>query len=240
MLKVPFSQKDAAKAMGAKWDPQAKSWYAPAGLSPEDRQALLDRWGENAGDAANPGNPGSRGTVELVNALAEYTANNHGLLPGEVVVDDPARIDIPTVPVKINSVVVEWPLLRRHVAERRGGKCENPSCPSPEKPEKVLVQPLWAYDDELLTQRLEAMAALCPECYRGPGRDPVDKLSDGKVCTDAATSEALNQWIARMAPRNVPIGDPGWVPQWQIDLSLLTNAGFAVSGIHKYRLLIKE
>lgn len=31
-LNVPYSRKDEAKAMGAKWDPDKKSWYIPAGV----------------------------------------------------------------------------------------------------------------------------------------------------------------------------------------------------------------
>jgi len=29
-LNVPYAEKDAAKALGAKWDPANKQWYAPA------------------------------------------------------------------------------------------------------------------------------------------------------------------------------------------------------------------
>jgi hypothetical protein len=29
-LAVPYAQKDAAKALGAKWDPAHKKWYVPA------------------------------------------------------------------------------------------------------------------------------------------------------------------------------------------------------------------
>ena len=29
-LQVPYAQKDAAKALGARWDPAKKQWYAPA------------------------------------------------------------------------------------------------------------------------------------------------------------------------------------------------------------------
>ncbi len=29
-LQVPFAQKEAAKALGAKWDPANKKWYIPA------------------------------------------------------------------------------------------------------------------------------------------------------------------------------------------------------------------
>ena len=31
-LQVPYSQKDAAKAMGAKWDSEQKTWYVPPGV----------------------------------------------------------------------------------------------------------------------------------------------------------------------------------------------------------------
>ncbi len=31
-LKVPFSEKDQAKALGARWDAQLKHWYIPQGL----------------------------------------------------------------------------------------------------------------------------------------------------------------------------------------------------------------
>lgn len=30
-LNVPFAQKDAAKALGARWDPGMKKWYVPPG-----------------------------------------------------------------------------------------------------------------------------------------------------------------------------------------------------------------
>ena len=31
-LNVPFSQKDDAKSLGARWDPSKKKWYAPSSL----------------------------------------------------------------------------------------------------------------------------------------------------------------------------------------------------------------
>ncbi len=32
-LTVPYAEKDAAKALGAKWDAAQKKWYAPAGAN---------------------------------------------------------------------------------------------------------------------------------------------------------------------------------------------------------------
>ncbi|MBM3116607.1 DUF5710 domain-containing protein [Jeongeupia naejangsanensis] len=31
-LAVPFAEKDAAKELGARWDPAKKKWYAPQGV----------------------------------------------------------------------------------------------------------------------------------------------------------------------------------------------------------------
>ncbi|MEC4749250.1 DUF5710 domain-containing protein [Methylomicrobium sp. Wu6] len=31
-LHVPYTQKDAAKALGARWDPANKKWYVPANI----------------------------------------------------------------------------------------------------------------------------------------------------------------------------------------------------------------
>lgn len=34
-LDVPFSRKEEAKALGAKWDRTKKIWYVPSGVNPE-------------------------------------------------------------------------------------------------------------------------------------------------------------------------------------------------------------
>ena len=39
-LKVPYNEKDAAKALGARWDHRRKTWVAP-----RSEPALLFRWG---------------------------------------------------------------------------------------------------------------------------------------------------------------------------------------------------
>lgn len=39
-LNVPFSEKDQAKALGAKYDPGSKSWFCPDGINP----SKFERW----------------------------------------------------------------------------------------------------------------------------------------------------------------------------------------------------
>ncbi len=46
-LAVPYSEKDAAKSLGAKWDKDAKAWYAPPGV---DLAAGLNQWLPNGGN----------------------------------------------------------------------------------------------------------------------------------------------------------------------------------------------
>ena len=42
-LNVPYAEKEAAKALGARWDPAKKKWYAPEGLAPDEfSQWLVD------------------------------------------------------------------------------------------------------------------------------------------------------------------------------------------------------
>jgi ribonuclease HI len=41
-VKVPFAEKDEAKALGAKWDPRKKKWWFPAETTDID---VLTRWG---------------------------------------------------------------------------------------------------------------------------------------------------------------------------------------------------
>ena len=49
-LNVPFAQKDAAKALGAKWNPTKKQWYVPANLD----IALFAQWQTQSGISKSP------------------------------------------------------------------------------------------------------------------------------------------------------------------------------------------
>ena len=46
-LNVPFAEKDAAKALGAKWDAIKKSWYVPA----KGDLSLFSRWHTQTGNS---------------------------------------------------------------------------------------------------------------------------------------------------------------------------------------------
>ena len=46
-IKVPYSEKDEAKALGAKWDKQEKSWFVEPGADQKPFQKWLDPAREN-------------------------------------------------------------------------------------------------------------------------------------------------------------------------------------------------
>jgi len=49
-LNVPFAQKDAAKALGARWDAANKKWYVPANKD----ITLFEQWQAQAGTMESP------------------------------------------------------------------------------------------------------------------------------------------------------------------------------------------
>ncbi|EMF7039447.1 DUF1738 domain-containing protein [Salmonella enterica] len=54
-LAVPFAEKNEAKALGAKWDKDAKSWYAPEGV--DVATSGLARWSVNNSNVVNSSEP---------------------------------------------------------------------------------------------------------------------------------------------------------------------------------------
>jgi hypothetical protein len=55
-LNVPYAEKDAAKAVGAKWDAANKKWYAPASVD----ISLFGKWHDLALAVAPSKKPGGK------------------------------------------------------------------------------------------------------------------------------------------------------------------------------------
>jgi hypothetical protein len=54
MLKVPYAEKDKAKALGARWNAERKSWYVPDGTD----AAPFEQW-STPGDGGHKAAPGA-------------------------------------------------------------------------------------------------------------------------------------------------------------------------------------
>ena len=62
-LNVPYAQKDAAKALGARWDPANKKWYVPNGKD----LALFAQWSvdNETTDVSSPTKPATRARIAV-------------------------------------------------------------------------------------------------------------------------------------------------------------------------------
>ncbi len=140
-LAVPFAQKDEAKAAGARWDPQARSWYAPRpGMSD------LNRWTPPP-PMPNllPGEDRTFGVglfVDLVPASCWFTN------------------------VRTCVAVEDWDRLRSMVYERAGNRCEACGEDRDSRAGRYLeAHERWEYDAARSVQILRRLVCLCTPCH---------------------------------------------------------------------------
>jgi len=81
-LKVPFSEKDEAKALGARWNAEQKLWYVPQGVE----AAPFAKW---FSDSASP-----VAAKAATNSPAKNTAASTSAAPAD---DDPAKDDMDAI-----------------------------------------------------------------------------------------------------------------------------------------------
>lgn len=67
-LNVPFAEKDAAKALGARWDAANKKWYVP----PKKDIALFAQWRTQSGTMEPASTTGPRPSSPKKSALSAH------------------------------------------------------------------------------------------------------------------------------------------------------------------------
>lgn len=206
-LDVSFHEKDEAKAAGARWDPSARRWYAPAG-----RETALDRWkaGPDVPDLL-PGEDRSLGQglfVDLVPSSCWFTNVRSCVSPKD------------------------WERLRRMITNRAGQRCE--ACgAAPDHAQGIWLEAheRWVYDDTQLVQRLGRLICLCTRCHtvthfgyaqvRGLGPQALRHLMHVTGMTETQAREhidhAFDVWSARSQRT------------YELDLSILTDAGITLA-----------
>ncbi|MGZ8190731.1 MAG: DUF5710 domain-containing protein [Methylococcaceae bacterium] len=71
-LNVPFAEKDAAKALGARWDATVKKWYVPAVKD----IALFAQWQTQSITLASPSTKASKPGSHVSTTKISSSANN--------------------------------------------------------------------------------------------------------------------------------------------------------------------
>jgi hypothetical protein len=206
-LDVPYGDKDAAKAAGARWDPDARRWYDPRATTP-----ALQPW------AARPDVP------ELL--PGEDRTFGNGLFVDLV----PHSCWF----TNVRSCVTEqdWERLRRPIMRRAGHRCE--ACGAAE--DRAAGHWLDAhershYDEQAGIQSLRRLIALCKPCHLVThfGYANVTGRTDeafAHLCAVTGMTQA-QAWDHIRAAENLWIERSARV--WELDLSMLTDAGVTLA-----------
>jgi len=75
-LKVPYAQKDEAKALGARWDATIKKWYIPA----DKDIALFAKWQSDAAVAVSPATASNTSKSSAINTTNAVTIVTTGVV----------------------------------------------------------------------------------------------------------------------------------------------------------------
>jgi hypothetical protein len=202
-LDVPFSEKDEAKVLGARWDPEARNWYAPRPGMPG-----LARW-ERLPEVL-PGEDRNFGSDLFVDLIPEtsWFRNVRSAV-------DPA----------------DWHRLRTMVYGRVGQRCE--ICGSPaNKPGGTWLEAheRFSYNNATRVQALRRLICLCTHCHtathfglarlKGKSGQAMAHLEAVTGMTHAQAVEHIDQAFTLWQSRSAVT--------WTLDLSMITKAGITI------------
>lgn len=206
-LDVPFAEKDQAKALGARWDPQARRWYDPQPPSPG-----LNRW------AALPDVP------DLL------PGEDRGFGSGLFVDLIPSTCWFTNVRTCVSQK--DWERLRRMITRRAGRTCEACGAGEGRAVRRWLeAHERWAYDERTGVQALRRLICLCSSCHL------VTHFGHANVTgrTEEAFAHlcSVTGMDQHQAWAHVRAAEELWIARsrrvWELDLSVLTDAGVTLA-----------
>src|SRR5262249_1691886 len=207
-LDVPYSDKDHAKALGARWDRAARRWYAPRPGLP-----ALATWAPRPElPDIVPGQDRGFGAglfVDLIPSTSWFTNVRSAVSPRD------------------------WDRLRRMVYRRAGNRCE--ACGShPDHPAGLFMEAheRFAYDHRRGIQVLRRLNCLCTACH-GTTHFGFTSLG-GEAESEAALGHL--QFVTGMnraqAERHVRDAFALWERRsaitWRVDLSIIAALGVTI------------
>lgn len=219
-LDVPYEDKDAAKAAGARWNPQHRRWYAP-----RSEMAALQQWQARPDlPTLLPGEDRTFGSGLFVDPVPESGWFTN---------------------VRSCTDARDWDRLRRMIYDRADNACE--ACGRTRDPAQALwldAHERWAYDTAAGVQRLTRLVSLCSPCHLAThfGFAQVTGREDEAMLQ----LMYVNDWDWATARDHVDASARLWADRsrldWDLDLSMLTDAGIALAELPgaRQRRLIAE
>lgn len=206
-LDVPFSQKNVARAAGARWDADVRRWYAPHGLT-----SALQPW------APLP---------DLPDLLpGEDRQFGAGLFVDLV----PRSCWFTNARSCVNEV--DWERLRRMVVGRAAHRCEacGAATDSDGWPLSFEVHERWHYEVNQQNERIQHLRRLicmCYLCHRATHLAKAHLDGEGEQALEHLMH--VNSWSREQAQAHYAEARATWTERsasnWALDLSILTDAG---------------
>lgn len=205
-LDVPYSEKDQAKAAGARWDPAAKRWYAR-----RKGMTTLEPW-TAAPDVPDllPGEDRNLGQglfVDLVPSSCWFTNVRSCVTPRD------------------------WERVRRMITRRAGMRCEACGVGEDRTVQRWLeAHERWVYEEAARVQRLKPLICLGADCHTVTqyGYAQVRGL-EAKAFAHLVKVTGMSRAEAR---RHIDMAFTVWdvhsATTWTLDLSNLTDAGITL------------
>lgn len=215
-LHVPFEQKDDAKSMGAKWDPQKKLWYA----QDESFKNLIEKF--SALVPKQPRTTKSETYSEPIKPLV-LIGENRRFGGNELYVDIlPKGSNISIKRLLSDS---DFSRLRNLLVKRVAYRCEccSEECISSEKKYLEFCE-YFSYNFNTHVQKLERVTSLCKNCYI------TTRLTDKGVAL--AHLMDVNGLDREDAKQHIYEAFETWKTRseikWEVDLSIITNSGLTI------------
>jgi hypothetical protein len=212
-LSISYDQKDDAKAMGAKWDPEKKLWYAPDASFTK----LIETYQPLVGKEKRTNNIRKLESNEPVRNLVLIGENR--TYGGDQLFVDLLPKDS-SITLKRTLEDSEYSKLRNIVVKRVAYKCEicNTECFSKDNKYLQLCE-RFSYSIEKKIQKLERIVAMCKECFQ-----TVRLLDKGIALTRLIE---INQTDKEDAKQHIFDAYEIWKVRsnikWNVDLSIVSN-----------------
>ena len=202
-LDVAYAEKDAAKAAGARWDPDARRWYAPRpGIT------ALNPWLPVAPiPQLLPGEDRSLGSglfVDLVPSSCWFT-NARSCISDR-----------------------DWDRVRRMVLGRAEDRCEVCGASRDRDAQRWLeVHERWTFDDTANVQALRRLICLCTDCHRAThfGLAQLRGHDEAARAHLLAMTGMSKEQVHRHIREAIALWRQRSELDWTLDLTLLTAAG---------------
>lgn len=210
---VPFSDREAAKVAGARWDPDNHLWYA---TSPAIAEVMSRRWDR----------------VEC-HPITDLPGESRAFGGNELFVDlVPSSCWFTNVRSSVHPA--DWDRLRRYVYGRVDQRCEICGADAAQAG-SLEAHERWGYDDDKHIQTLRRLIALCTDCHR------VTHFGFAQVSGHVVNAMHHYMRVAGIdrdeaicrIQRAFCLWEERSRHEWALDLSLIENAGIRLLPAHR-------